>query len=124
MSEEDKATIQRRINEWAKDKEFAEQVEDEMALIVAGCNQRNQPIPHIDEVYSKACRMNEEVSKILDQRIGADKDASKAEEAKAKAIKAKKGKINRKSVKKRTEKKPASLSDELRAGLERAEAGG
>lgn len=53
------------LNEWAKDKEYAEEVEPQMSAIFTSHAQAGKMPPHIDDIYEEACWANPKVRKIM-----------------------------------------------------------
>ena len=54
-------TIEQQIQEFAKKNEFFEEVQGEMAMIARSFTSQGQPSPGLEELYEKACWMNDSV---------------------------------------------------------------
>jgi hypothetical protein len=62
------STVQQQIEEFAKSNEFFSDVEGEMAAIARSYQVQGQPPPSLEQLYEKACWMNEAVRETLLKR--------------------------------------------------------
>lgn len=86
---ERQSTLQREIDEFSKDHEFFEEVQGEMATIARSFTMRGEPAPSLEQLYEKACWMNDDVRNRLIKKRQTEEQKRKAEESKKNLSKSK-----------------------------------
>jgi len=112
------STVSQQIAEFEKSNEFFKQVEPEMATIARSFTMRGEPAPPLEELYEKACWMNESVRQELLARKEKEKLSKRSAQDKENISKAKRAAKSRVQPSRRTsttakEGEKRSLLDDL-----------
>lgn len=114
-------TIGRQIQEFAAKNEFFDDVQGEMAMIARSFTSRGEPAPGLEELYEKACWMNDSVR----EKLMAQKKKAKISQDEEKISRAKRAtratvQPSRKTSGKITDGKKKTLHEDLSDAFDKA----
>ena len=115
------STVAQQVKEFASNHEFFEDVQGEMAVIARSYTSQGQPPPSLEQLYEKACWMNEAVrDKILKRERDKESKKTSANVSKSKRAAQARVKPSRKTSGAKKEMEKKSLREDLSDAFDEA----